>query len=135
MRTGKELEIRRLSNWSETGVLQLETKLASQLAEDIDRLEHWLEIDLWMRPFESTTLRGDARNMTWRSREILRAVNNFREHALPTLGREWGSTLPCIPLTRSDAVVKLKRRQQMDEHLAIRHLGDLESASAAIILN
>ena len=72
--------------------------------------------------------------MTWRSREILRIVNDFRRHALPKLGEKWESSLPCIPLTHKELVVILKERQQQDEHMALRHLGELESVSAAIIL-
>ena len=134
MRAGSEDAIIKLNNWFHSGELGLESVMASPLAEDIDRLEHWLRTDMWIRPFELSTATGGVQHMTWRSREILRVVNDFRTHALRKLGEEWSNALPLIPLTHKELVILLKQQQQQDEHTAIRHLGELDSVSASVIL-
>ena len=134
MRAGTVGVTQVLSSCFDMGVLQLRTVAASPLAADIDRVERWLRVDIWLRPFEPTTALGDAQRITWRSKEILRIANDFRARALPRLGERWGATLPLIPLTHEVRVELPKPQQQKDEHMARRRLGELESASAAIIV-
>ena len=134
MRAGSPITIHALANWFQTGELHLESAAASPLAEDIDRLEYWLQQDLWLESFTLSAQLGDVEHMPWRSKELLRIAEEFRTHALPKLGSPWSHSLPLIPLTKSEVSELLKKQQQEDETLALRQLGELDSVSAKIIL-
>ena len=69
MRARDENARRVLSNWLQTGRPCLRSLIASPLAEDPDRLEHWLKTDLWLRPFETRTSLGEIQSMSWRSND------------------------------------------------------------------
>ena len=91
-------------------------------------------MDLWLRPFELRTLLGEIQGASWRSKEKLHIVSDFRIYALPELRGTWGAFLPLIPLARRELVASLTQLQRREEHVAIRQLGELDSVPAAILL-
>ena len=108
------------AQWYRAGNLQLQSQAVSPLAEDLGRLEHWLDVDLWLDAFTVPTQLGKVQSVAWRSKEILNITDEFRKCALPGKGAEWGDSLPLAPLTKTEVSELLRAQQQQDAHVALR---------------
>ena len=134
MEAGSSVAIAALTRWFQTGELPLKSQAASPLAEDVDRLEHWLAMDLWLHSYTLPTTGGGVQGLPWRSREVLRPKDEFRLHAMPRLGTRWIPSLPVLSPTKDEVKSLLERQQCQDESMALRQLDELDSASAEIAL-
>ena len=134
MKAGSSEVISALAGWYVHGDLRLQSQVASAIAEDLDKLEHWLRQDLWLEEYRPVTQLGDVATLPWRGKEIMCVIEEFRTHAVPQLGTKWMKELPLIPLTKMEVKDLIATQQREDELLAIRQLGELDSVSAAVIL-
>ena len=134
MRAGDWLTNRTIQNWFVTGELMLQSEIATPLAQDIDRLEHWLETDLYLGPYELWGGGNTRGRLPWRQQQMWQTTEDFRKIAITELGEGWRETLPQVPVTKDEVKLLIKEQQEGDEHLAMRMLGELHSESAGIIL-
>ena len=136
MRAGGALVCNRLREWMRVGKCTLESSAASGLVADIQRLQEWLETDIYMRPFyqQAEPGQGDGSDPADPNAELfVRLAEHFRSVAIPQQGEHWRAGLPRVPLTTNELKDALLQRENQDEQEALGRLAEKGSTSAQII--
>ena len=135
-RVGNALVCNRIREWMRVGKCTLESPAASGLVTDIQKLQDWLEVDIFMRPFwqPAELAQGDGNNPSDPNAELfVRLAEHFRSVVIPQQGEVWREKLPRVPLSTNELKEVLLIQENRDEREALERLAEKGSTSAEII--